>query len=193
MRKLLVVGGAGLIALLVYLWSQLNTTSAATPPPPKAQVAERTRTAQQSFEHAAAKIAAIEAAEQSGKYSPASDAFFQNFTEKTPNVVSGQAMRTCYHGGLSRQDRDASITFDYTSRIKDGEVTFTNVKVTKSTLTDKSLEACFAREVAAAHWHDDKLPDYVMEDSVTMTPERIIKKYVPDDYEGPEAPPNTPR
>ena len=193
MRKLLVAGGLALIGLLVYVWSQLGTTSAATPglaPPPPV---ERARAAQQSFDHAVQKIAAVEASEQAGKYPLSSDAFFQNFTERTPGVVSSRAMRTCYTGGLSRQDRDASITFDYTSTIKNGEVTFTNVKITKSTLSDKALEACFAREIAAAHFHDDKLPDYTMEDSVTMTPERIVKKYVDDGYEGPEAPANTPR
>jgi hypothetical protein len=192
MRKLLVVGGVALIAGVVWLFVQLNATVAA-PAAAKTAVAERVRAADRSFEQAVTKVAAARAAEGSDKYSPASDAFVANFIEQTPTVVSGRAMRTCYHGGLSRQDRDASITFDYTSRIKDGEVTFTNVKITKSTLTDKSLESCFVREIGAAHWHDDKLPDYVMEDSVTMTPERIVKKYIPDDHEGPEAPANTPR
>ena len=196
MRKLLVVGGVALIGALVWLWLQLNATVAAPAAAgTKAEVAERTRAADRSFERAVTKVAAAQAAERSDKYSPASDAFFNNFVEQTPAAVTGPAMRTCYHGGLSRQDRDASITVDFTSRIKDGEVTFTNVKATKSTITDKALEACLLREIGAAHWHDDKLPDYAMEDSVTITPERIAKKYPsgPDTYEGPLAPDNTPR
>jgi hypothetical protein len=155
----------------------------------------RARSADKSFEHAVTKVAVAQAAEHGDKYNPASDAFFTNFVEQTPAAVTGRAMRACYHGGLSRQDRDAFITVDFTSRIKNGEVTFANIKATKSSISDKALEACLLKEIGAAHWHDDKLPDYAMEDSVTITPERIAKKYPsePDPHEGPLAPDNTPR
>jgi hypothetical protein len=141
-------------------------------------------------------IAAVPSAQdesKDGKVVIASDEFMRRFTDAAPAKVSGPAMRSCYHGGLHRVGHDALITVDFKETIKDGEVTMSNVHAKESSLGDPELESCMLNAIAHAHWHDDALPDYSQDDEVTITPERVNKKYNPRDYVGPAAPPNTPR
>jgi hypothetical protein len=193
--KLLAAGGIVVLALLALLWRELQATSAVPPPPnPKAAVAQRAAAADVAFKHAVERVAQLNAEAGPGKVDVRSDEFYFRFDQAVPRAVSRNAMRTCYaNRGLSRQDRDAYINLEFVDHIKNGEVTISEVRVKESTLTDKALEACMVREVAKTHFHDDSLPDYKMDDSVVMTPERIVHKYVDDGDDGAEAPANTPR
>ena len=85
------------------------------------------------------------------------------------------------------------MTLEFTDHVVNGEVTITNVRVERSTLTDKTLEACMIKQIAGTHWHDDALPDWTQEDSVVITPERVVHKYNDDDDDGAAAPADTPR
>jgi hypothetical protein len=181
-KRFIAFAGVGLAALLVLLWYQTRANdaspSAATASPAVA-IAERKARADESFRHAVATIQAQQAEVPAGKIDPRSDEFYVRFDRAVPRVVTAPAMQNCYHGGLSRQDRDASITIEFSDAIKNGEVTFADVRVERSTLTDKALEACFVREIANAHYHDDTLPDWRQDDEIVITPERILSKYSP--------------
>jgi len=193
--KLVAVGAVAVIALLVLLWYQMQAGPATAAPSPKQDVVPvAPRVAAPS--PALRAIQAVPSAEEEskdGKVAIASDEFMRRFTDVAPRSVSGPAMRKCYHGGLHRKSRDQLITIDFHETIKDGEVTISNVTAKESSLNDPEMQACMLDAIALVHWHDDKLPDYQQDDEVTITPERVNKKYNPRDYEGPEAPPNTPR
>jgi hypothetical protein len=184
------------LALLALLWYQMREPAAAatTSGPSKTAIAERTKTAEKSFAVAEQKIAEQKAALQPGKLDPAGDAYYMRFDRRVGGELSANAMQKCYHGGLSRQGRDAHINFEYDTIVNNGEVTFTAVRILESTLTDKALEACMVKEMLKTHFHDDELPDWKDTDRLTLTPERVLHKYIKDDsYVGPEAPPDTPR
>ncbi|HTR55472.1 MAG TPA: hypothetical protein VMJ10_32560 [Kofleriaceae bacterium] len=193
--KLLAVGAVAVLALVGVLWYQMQAGPATAAPSAKPQAA----TVAQPVAGPSPALRAIQAVpsaadeSKNGKVAIASDEFMRRFMDIAPKQVSGPAMRKCYHGGLNRKTRDQLITIDFHETIKDGEVTMSNVTAKESSLNDPEMQACMLDAVAHAHWHDDSLPDYQGDDEVTITPERVNKKYNPRDYEGPEAPPNTPR
>ena len=195
MGKWLAAGGVVLLALVILLWYEMQSSGAIAAPTTNTKpVAQAEAEPQHPAPVAHAIAAAAVTTEQPGKIDPASDAFFNQFTDKLPSIVSGNALRKCYSSpGLHRRDRDAFLTLEFVDTIKNGEVTISNVRVKKSSLSDPALESCMIAEVARSHWHDDSLPDTSQPDEVTINPERIVKKYVDDGYEGPLAPPNTPR
>jgi hypothetical protein len=91
---------------------------------------------------------------------------------------------------------DQWITISFVGHIKNGEVTFSNVRAKESRLDDKELEDCMLAAVTKAHWHDDSLPDVEQyPDETTLNPERGGKKYLHDsrDDNATPAPPDTPR
>ena len=195
MKKLLVVGGLGLLVLLIVLWHELRapalaapitkapdpvTAPVVAPPPPRAALK-------------AAEVAGT-APTEDGKVNVNSDDFFDRFIERNPKMV-GRAAMTCYRGGLHRRSMDQYITLSFVGRIKNGEVTYTDVKAKDSQLDDKELENCMVAAVAGAHFHDDSLPDVDRyEDTTTLTPERGGKKYMHEKNDhAPPAPPDTPR
>jgi hypothetical protein len=189
----LLLGALALIALVIVLWMQLNAPVAAAEPPPIAPAAAAQPAvvpAPAPVAQAMAKVAAKADDGKPKKIDPASDEFFNRFTDVVPVVLSREAMQKCYHGGLHRRDRDQSITIDFVDHIKDGEVTVSNLKIKMSNLNDKELEDCIMSVVAKAHWHDDSLPDTTQDDQFTLNPERGGKKYTKEnlDYEGPMAP-----
>ncbi|MDB4957784.1 MAG: hypothetical protein JWO36_5353 [Myxococcales bacterium] len=195
MGKWLAACGAVLLVLVVLLWYQMQSTAAVVP---TASATLSVATHDVAPAQASTKVVPIAAAvamtaQTAGKIDPASDAFFNQFTDKVPSIVTGNAIRKCYQGGLHRRDRDQFLTLEFVDHIKNGEVTVSDVKIKKSELNDPTLEACMIAAVAASHWHDDSLPDISQADEVTINPERIVKKYVDDSYEGAPAPPNTPR
>ena len=193
MGKWLAAGGVVLLALVLLLWYQMQATGAVAAPSPKPAPAaiEPTAAHPAPLAHAVAAVTAANA--QAGKIDVASDAFFNQFTDKLPSIVTGNAIRKCYKGGLSRRDRDQFVTLEFIDHIKHGEVTISDVRIKKSELNDPALESCMIAAVGASHWHDDSLPDASQPDEVTINPERIVKKYVDDSYEGAPAPDNTPR
>jgi hypothetical protein len=194
--KLLSIGALGVVALLILLWYQMQAgpaTAAPNPGKPAAAPAARAAPAPSPALQAIAAVPSSQEESKDGKVAVASDEFMRRFTDSAPRRVSGPAMRACYHGGLSRKGHDQLITVDFKETIKDGEITMSNVHAKESTLNDPEMESCMLNAIAHVHWHDDALPDYSQDDEVTITPERVNKKYNPRDYLGPEAPPNTPR
>src|SRR4051794_12259157 len=140
MAKWLAAGGFVLLALVIVLWYQMQETGAVAAPAPKpVPVAEQAQAAPSApLAHAIAAVTATSA--QSGKIDPASDAFFSQFTDKIPSIISGNAIRKCYQGGLHRRGRDAFLTLEFVDHIKNGEVTVSDVKIKKSDLNDAALE-----------------------------------------------------
>ncbi len=199
MGKWLAIGGAALLVVLFLLWKQLDASSAtaATPaptakvvPPPSDPLAEAKQVA--AAEHAKAGI--VEPAPDDGKpgkIDPASDEFFYKFIEVTPAVLSREVVK-CYDGRADAQrlHRNQKLTLDFKIKIKDGEVTISNVREKANTLNDPALTTCFTQAVQRKTWHDDSLPDWEGDDQLVIRPERGLKKYMKSniDYVGAEAP-----
>jgi len=193
MRKLLVVGALAVLALLLLTLHELRAPVAAPAPttPPVSAAAPSPAAPARSLGQPA--VAATTGSD--GKVNPNSDDFFDRFIERQPRVTSRAAM-SCYRGGLHRRTMDQWIRYSFVGHIKNGEVTFSDVKVKESRLDDKELESCMLAAVAAAHWHDDSLPDVDRyEDEATLNPERGGQKYLHDskDDDATPAPDDTPR
>lgn len=189
MGKWLAAGTLALLGVLVLLWYQIHAPAEAAPAPPaKAAVpvaAPVVQNAGSGLAQLGAKVA--EASAKSNKVDPASDAFFNAFDDRAPREPQVNAA-TCYTGGMNRVHRNAKLKLFADIVVKDGEVTYQNVKMSpESTITDKTLIDCMMREVAATHWHDDTLPDYTLPaDEILIRPERGMKKYTQENrnYEG---------
>jgi nucleoid-associated protein YgaU len=188
MKKLLAVGAAAVLGLLVLIWYQLHTPAEAAPAPaPQAEAARApapvARAQSTGLAQAAAKVA-----EETGKpekVDPASDAFFYKFDDLQPHLLD-KAAATCYTGGLHRVGRNAKLKLAFKDKIVNGDVTVTDVKIVDDTIHDKELTDCFVREVSNTKWHDDSLPDWTQDDELVIRPERGMKKYTKEnmDYEG---------
>jgi hypothetical protein len=152
--------------------------SAPSSGPAKSAIEERAKRAADSFKVAVKTVEDRQAALPAGKLDPASDTFYMRFDRRKGNEASAAAMRNCYGGGLARQERDAYINIEFDVKVKNGEVTYSNVKALETTITDKALQACMVKQVALAHFHDDELPDRSETDRVTITPERVYHKYM---------------
>jgi hypothetical protein len=183
MRKLIVIAACAMFALLVGMLREIraqvdvvppqsSATSMATPigakpPAPVTQAPSQPDT-----------TAVVTTAD--AKVNLNSDEFFDRFVERQPKAASRAAM-SCYHRGLHRRTMDQWIRFSFVGHIKNGEVTFSDVKAKESRLDDKELEDCMLAAVANARWHDDSLPDVDRyEDETTLNPERGGKKYMHD-------------
>jgi hypothetical protein len=191
MRKLLVVSALGVLALLALLLHEIRAPVDAAPaarsPAPSAVASPPAPIAR-----APAKIEPVAAPEGDDKVNPNSDDFFDRFVERQPKVASRAAM-SCYRGGRTMNQW---IRFSFVGHIKNGEVTFSDVKTKESRLDDKQLEDCMLAAVANTHWHDDTLPDVDRyEDETTLNPERGGKKYLHDSRndDATPAPADTPR
>lgn len=193
MRKLLVVGGLVVIGLLVLVLYEIhagvNVTPVAAPVAAPASVASRPAPITRA---PVAKV--VTTPDGDHTVNANSDEFFDRFVERQPKVASRAAM-TCYRGALHRRTMDQWIRFSFVGHIKNGEVTFSDVKAKESRLDDRELEDCMLAAVAAAHWHDDSLPDVDhYEDETTLNPERGGKKYMHEnDDDATPAPTDTPR
>jgi hypothetical protein len=197
MRKLLVVGALAVAALVVLMLREMRGHVDAAPvPTTRSTAAPVATTAPAAMTRAAAQLADIATAPNpDGKVNANSDDFFDRFVERQPKIVSRTAM-TCYQGGLHRRSMNQWITISFVGHIKNGEVTFSDVKAKESRLDDKELEDCMLAAVTKAHWHDDSLPDVDhYEDETTLNPERGGQKYLHDSRNdnAPPAPPDTPR
>jgi hypothetical protein len=192
MRKLLVTGALAVVALLVFVLYEIHAQVNAAPvvtPPAAASVASRPA----PIAHApVAKV--VTAPDVDNKVNANSDEFFDRFVERQPKVASRAAM-TCYRRDTHRRTMDQWIRFSFVGHIKNGEVTFSDVKAKESRLDDKELEDCMLAAVTKAHWHDDSLPDVDhYDDEATLNPERGGKKYMHDnDDDATPAPSDTPR
>jgi hypothetical protein len=149
MRKLLVAGALAVIALLVLvlyeIHAQVNAAPVATSPAPAA-VASRPA----PITHApVAKVAT--APDGDNKVNANSDEFFDRFVERQPKVASRAAM-TCYRRDTHRRTMDQWIRFSFVAHIKNGEVTFSDVKAKESRLDDRELEDCMLAAVATTRY-----------------------------------------
>ena len=189
MKKLLAIGSVAVLGLLVLIWYQLHEPAEAAPAPaPKveqvaAPVAPRAQ--DQGLAKVAQQVAAAET--KPTKVDPASDAFFYAFDDRAPREPQVNAA-TCYTGGMNRVHRNAKLKLFADIVVKDGEVTYQNVRISpESTITDKTLVDCMVKEVGLTKWHDDTLPDYTLPaDEILIRPERGMKKYTEENrnYEG---------
>jgi hypothetical protein len=200
MKKLLVIGALALVALLVLIWRELHETievpivAAHAKPAPvdKPGPIEPVPTPDVAPPPPADALVVPPAVGSDGKVNPNSDQFFDRFVEHQPKVVSRAAM-TCYR--THSLGMDQWIRFSYVGHIRNGEVTFSDVRTKESRLNDAALESCMLNEIGRAHFHDDTLPDVeAYPDEAVLNPERGGKKYQHgNDDDSPMAPPGTPR
>lgn len=192
MGKWLALAGIALLAVLLVLWKQLETTEAAPQIKKPAVVAEaHTPAAAEPLPTApVADTKPVEAEpEKPKKIDVESDAFVYQFQDVTPKVLTRNAAK-CYEGIAKRVHRNQKLSLDVTMRIKDGEVTVADVKIKESTLENPGLESCFIQEVKRSSWHDDTLPDWEGDETLVLRPERGMKKFMQDNvnYVGEPAP-----
>jgi hypothetical protein len=186
MAKWLAAGTVALLALLAMLWFQLKAPADAAVAPKVAPApASVTPEQQRLAELNAIGEKMVTAQQKAGKLDPRSDAFFYKFDEAVPPALTAQAAK-CYTGGIQRVHRNAKVKLGYNITIKDGVLAISDVRVLESTVNNKELEDCFAREVAKVTWKDDELPDWAQDDELVIRPERGMKKFTAENlaYEG---------
>jgi hypothetical protein len=201
MGKWLVGAGIAILVMLVLLWRQLDDSSATAAPPPAkhdvAAVPPSTATMPAATKPAAAKpvddtAPAVASSEAPKKIEVESDAFFYKFQEVVPAMLSRNAVK-CYEGISKRVHRNQNVVYKFKVKIKDGNVTISNVEVERSSLGDNNaaLQTCFLQEIARTTWSDPELPDWEADDQLTISPERGLKKYTREniEYVGEPAPP----
>jgi len=197
MAKWLAAGGVALAVVLFLLWRQLDTGEATAAPATRAKpapisteprdaLAEAKKVA--ADEHAKAGIVEqVKAPSADGKPEKVdvqSDEFFYRFQEVVPAVLSRKAAQ-CYEGRPESQrlTRNQKLTLEFHIKIKDGEVTISDVHPSANTIKDPALEICFTQAVMRSGWHDDTLPDWEADDQLVIRPERGLKKYMKDNIE----------
>jgi hypothetical protein len=85
-----------------------------------------------------------------------SEQFWERVDETYARKLLGHAAE-CYAGG---KDRKQKLKVAYRYRIAGGTVTIGDVRMVESTLGDPALEACMLKEIAAATWDDQHMPDW---------------------------------
>lgn len=187
MAKWLAAASVIVLALLALLWMQIRTPAVEATAAPR--IAADTKAAVNTTPGPSPleRIAAVPVAPvaQPEKLDPSSDAFFYRFDEQVPPRLTAEAAK-CYEGGLRRVHRNQKVKLGYTIQIVDGVLSVSDVRVVESTVNDKALEDCFAREVAKVTWRDDELPDWKQTDELVIRPERGMKKFTAANiaYEG---------
>ena len=112
----------------------------------------------------AAEIAATAPSLADKKLSLKDDVLRNRLDENIPSRLYAEAAR-CYKGGGDPNER---VDLSYRISVADGTVSFGNVTITDSTLSDRALERCIKDRILAAKWRDDELPDLDEEDDVFM-------------------------
>jgi hypothetical protein len=206
MGKWLAALGAILLVVLILLWRQLDSSSAAPPAPPVERpepagpVASAPSTPEE--EKPAAKpvepagpppsVVMTKPAESGEKWDPQSDEFFHKHDE----IVVPQLMRSavkCWENlpptKRAEFHRNQSMTAKFKQRIRNGVVTIYDVEVERSSIGDPALEACFLQQIRGTTWTNSRLPDWDQDDQIKLGP-RTLKKYTRENIEadGPEAP-----
>ncbi|MGE0399916.1 MAG: hypothetical protein AB7T06_24585 [Kofleriaceae bacterium] len=196
--KWLAVAAVVIIAAVLLLWRQMSTDTEVIPTATaaKAHAAEMpttpTERAREERVKAAAKLAEeVKAAEAKAdpnapeKVDAMSDEFFYKLPERVPKML-GKAAAKCYEGIARRVHRNENVVFDFKTKVKDGVVTISDVKVNRSSISQPALQTCFAQEIGRVTWKDDTLPDWEGDDQLTISPERGLKKFMQDniDYVG---------
>lgn len=195
MGKWLAAGGVALAVVLFLLWRQLDSADATAAPAtqtkpaplsaaPRDPLAEAKKVAAE--EHAKAGVVEpVKAADgKPEKIDVQSDDFFYRFQEVVPAILSRKAAQ-CYEGRGEDQrlHRNQKLVLEFHIKIKDGEVTISDVKPSTNTIKDPALEICFTQAVMRTSWHDDTLPDWEADDQLVIRPERGLKKYMKSNIE----------
>ncbi len=196
MGKWLAGAGIALLVLMFLLWRQLDSSSATAAPPPKVDkpydaVAQAKATVAEEHAKAGVVVAAPAPVPEGkpAKIDSAGDEFFYRFQENVPKVLS-RKVALCYEGVAQKLHRNQKLVLQFHVKIKDGEVSISDVKPSANTINDAGLETCFTQAVQRGGWHDDTLPDWDGDDELVIRPERGLKKYMRDniDYVGAPAP-----
>lgn len=194
MGKWLAVGALALIALLVLLWKQLESSEATPRPTPVAQPAPvaPAMPAAVALPAPAPVPAPAPPPAQPPKLDPQSDEFFHKHDEVVVPTLMRSAVK-CWENlpGAAREkfNRNQSIVLKFKQKIANGTVSINDVVVERSSIGDAALEACFIQQIRNTTWHDDQLPDWEQDDEIKLGP-RTLKKYTREniEYVGPEAP-----
>jgi hypothetical protein len=206
-KKWLAVAALALIAILIVMWREINT-SQATPAPTVAAKADVVTYGPTPVVEVAAPAPTAEAktapenmippmeppkpAPATGKYDPQSDEFFYKHDEIVVPMVMRSAVK-CWEAlkpeARAKFHRNQSIVIKFKQKIVNGTVSMYGAEVERSSIKDPSLEKCFYDQVLATTWKDDKLPDWEQDDEIKISP-RVLKKYTREniEYVGAEAP-----
>jgi hypothetical protein len=199
MGKWLAAGGIAIVAILLLLWLQMQSSDPAAvtraplaQPAPTQVVMAATAPAAAAPKQAEATAPTAEPPqppEQPAKLDPRSDEFFNKFDDVVPNRLTRNAAK-CYEGRHGQLHRNQKLSLRFKTRIVNGEVSIHDVTIKESTITDSALETCFIQEVMRSTWKDNELPDWEQDDELVIRPERGMKKFWRDnvDYVGAEAP-----
>ena len=199
MGKWLVALGAIILVVLVLLWRELGSSSAApvepAKPVPAAAVASAPAAKVEAAVAAPAEpVAPVEPTKPATeKMDPQSDEFFREHDEVVIPKMMRQAVK-CWENlpaaKRSEFHRNQSMVAKFKQRIRNGVVTVYDLEVESSTIKDAALEACFVQQLRGTTWSNARLPDWDQEDQIKLGP-RTLKKYTREniEYVGPEAPP----
>jgi hypothetical protein len=192
MKKWLAIASVALIAVLFFLWREMQTTEAKPAPVVKKPVPVKPKDPDADCP----SCAAIKTPDMSnlpppqpGKLDVRSDDFFYQFDEAVPKNLTRAAAK-CYEGRHGSLNMNQKLSLTYKLKIVNGQIQVLDIKVKEDTLNDPALSSCFIQQVANAGWKNDALPDWEQEDTLVLRPERGMKKYWQDniDYVGPVAP-----
>jgi len=195
--KWLAALAAVIILVLVLLWRELDTSSAApieAAPPAPAQVARAPEPKPEvKAPEPAPEPAPAPPAPASDKMDPQSDEFFREHDEIVTKKLMMQAVKCWENLPAAKREgfhRNQSMKAKFKQKIRNGVVTIEDLEVTDSSLNDPALQACFVQQLRGTTWSNARLPDWDQEDTIKLGP-RTLKKYTREniDYVGPEAPP----
>jgi len=198
MGKWLAALGAIVLVVLVLLWRELDSSSAAPAPPAKpeapVQVAKAPEPKPEVKQPEAPAQPAAEAPDPSKeKMDPQSDEFFREHDEVVVPTMMRSAVK-CWENlpAAKRQSfhRNQSLVAKFKQKIRNGVVTIEGLEIERSTISDPALEACFVQQLRSTTWSNPRLPDWDQEDQIKLGP-RTLKKYTREniEYVGAEAPP----
>ncbi len=190
--KWLAAAAIVVVIAVILLWKQMGSDSEVIPTATAAKqtgeiASTPTERARDERAKAAAKLAEeVKAAEATKvddgkpkKVDSMSDEFFYRLNERVPKML-GQAAAKCYEGIAKRVHRNENVVYDFKTKVKDGVVTITDVKVNRSSISQPALETCFGQTIGRVTWKDDTLPDWEGDDQLTISPERGLKKFMQD-------------
>jgi hypothetical protein len=144
--------------------SDAPVKSAAAMPSATASAATRTPARRGWFGLGAPTAAATNTQDAPQKLDPRSDRFRNRIDEQIPERLYGEAAR-CYRGGLLR---DQKLDVEYHIHVADGNISITDVRITDTTINNRTLEECVKQKLLASHWRDDELPDLDENDDLYM-------------------------
>jgi len=200
MGKWLAALAVVILVVVVMLWRELDSSSAATPagtagPTAPTQVASAPAPTAEAAQAAAAAAAPAPAAKPdpaTEKMDPQSDEFFYQHDEVVIPKMMKQAVK-CWENlppaKRAEFNRTQSMTAKFKQRIRNGVVTIYDLEVLRSSLNDPALEACFVQQLRGTTWTNARLPDWDQDDQIKLGP-RTLKKFTRDNIEnvGPDTP-----